>query len=187
MINVSGQNNDRTGMNMGLEAAAQPQLHLSLSIQQETSRQIISSSLSQLPPRLSLLLLLLFYFFFCFLGCQTTPISPLEARFGLFYCFLSDDTATNNKQTRPWKRGGLPLTARWMPQVTSFCFNKIHRGAGFAKAKGRGQTKQLVPIGWANHGTVGTCYFSLFVLLRGVWAVVWTHPTTTLTHTHTHT
>lgn len=49
------KNNDRTGMNMGV----------SLSVQQETSRQIISSSLSQLPPRLSLLLLL-FYFLFCF-------------------------------------------------------------------------------------------------------------------------
>lgn len=44
-----------------------------------------------------------------------------------------------------WKRG-LPLTARWMPQVTSFCCDKIHWDAGTAQAKGGGQGEQLVHL-----------------------------------------
>lgn len=90
MIKVSGQNNDRTGMNVGQEAAAPPQPHLSLSIQQETSRQIIRSSLSQLPPRLSLLLL--FYFFVLFSGVSDYPDFPFGGSvwsFLPFFCLMT--------------------------------------------------------------------------------------------------
>lgn len=125
---------------------------------QETSRQIISSNLSQLPPRLSLLLL------FWGVRLPRFPLWRLGWAFLPLFIWWHCDTQQADPTVKEW---GLPLTARWTPQVTSFCFNKIHRGAGFAKAKGWGQTEQLVPIGSANHGTVGTCYFSLFVLLRG--------------------
>lgn len=56
---------------------------------------------------------------------------------------LSDDTTHTKSQI---VKGGLPLTARWMPQVTSFCFSKINSHAGFAGAKGGGQGEQLVHL-----------------------------------------
>ena len=79
------------------------------------------------------------------LRCQTTLIiSSLEDMLCLaFLWYLSDDTAhTKSKMVK----GGLPLTARWMPQVTSYCFSKIHSHAGFAEAKCGGQGEQLVHL-----------------------------------------
>lgn len=103
-----------------------------------TPRQIISSSLSQLPPRLSLLLL----FWGC---CQTPPVSLLEAWLGFSAAFYLMTLRHTTSRTDCEREGGLPLTARWMPQVTRFCFHQIHPGAVSAKAR-RNNLFQLVEL-----------------------------------------
>lgn len=70
---------------------------------------------------------------------------------------------------------GLSLTARWMPQVTAFCFSKIHSHAGFAEAKGGGQGEQLVHLFRLVEQTMAVSELVTFPGLlhcsSGAWAV----------------
>lgn len=84
---------------------------------------------------------------------------------------LSDDTSCTKSETVKG-RGGLPLTVRWMPQVTHFCFCKMRSHAGESR-RPKGTACSLVPSGWANHGSGGARGVSWFASpwLREAWAV----------------